>query len=70
MEKDESIKTILKEHILNSTFVKCIVDIYSDYKRDLSKFLVEHEQFHGLRDFYGMAKLFAERYYIQLVKCI
>ncbi|KAL4476131.1 hypothetical protein ABPG74_009864 [Tetrahymena malaccensis] len=57
LEKKQSIINTLKRVKINKELQMCIAKSYQSYLEQVKKVFPEHEQFHGLRDFYGMAKL-------------
>lgn len=69
-QKEEVLKNVLNNLSLNKNFAKQTVEIYKSYNNSLKANLPEHEQFHGLRDFYGMSKLFCSRYLEYLITLI
>ncbi|KAL4476130.1 hypothetical protein ABPG74_009863 [Tetrahymena malaccensis] len=66
-EKDQFIINILKQEKISKQLQKQIARSYQNYLELVKKEFPEYEQFHGLRDFYGMAKLLISKK-IELIK--
>jgi E3 ubiquitin-protein ligase RNF213 len=69
-EKDDALCKALSKIGLSKDFAKLAVRIYKSYNTFLKHYLPEHEQFHGLRDFYGMSKLFCYKYLTYIIAAI
>ncbi|EAR87838.2 AAA domain, dynein subfamily protein (macronuclear) [Tetrahymena thermophila SB210] len=68
-KKDQSVQNVLKQDKISDQLQVQIAKTYQSYLEQVKKEMPEYEQFHGLRDFYGMAKLLISKK-IQLVKDI
>ncbi|EAR87839.2 hypothetical protein TTHERM_00006030 (macronuclear) [Tetrahymena thermophila SB210] len=66
-EKDYFVINILKQDKISYQLQVQIAKTYQSYLEQVKKEMPEYEQFHGLRDFYGMAKLLISKK-IQLIK--
>ncbi|KAL4499723.1 hypothetical protein ABPG72_017263 [Tetrahymena utriculariae] len=66
-EKDQFVINFLKQNKISKQQQIQIAKSYQSYLGQVKKELPEYEQFHGLRDFYGMAKLLISKK-IELIK--